>query len=570
MKKSIARKILLVTSIALLTFALAIFFVINSINRQTAIDNSTKLLAVMEKQLQDSGYVSEEQFEKQCKEFVKTSLEDLRITIIKLDGTVLADSVLEDVSAMEDHSKRPEVEGALKGETASSIRKSDTFRINYIYTAKKINVNGAKIILRVAVPVNSINQYLGVILLAMLLILLAVLVIALFISSLIAKTVNKPLMLIKEKLDSVDGSHDRKQIELTKFDEVNTVLEEIDELSEKLNFNLGKYFSEKQKLDFIIQNTNQGIITLNKEMEILLYNKIAAAYFNKLEINEKINKFIRDVSFNENLNKCAESGNYINFDLNLKNGKILEIRFTPIWDSDIFVIIVINDVTDIRKLGIEKQEFFVNASHELNTPLASILGYSEMMLSSGKLEKKFLETINKEALRMKLLISDMLQISELESQKIIEDSKIDIKKIAEDVIVSCQPMAAAKNVILRNQLKKGIIFANSEKMTKLISNLVDNSIKYNNDGGFVEIISDTKDDNVILTVKDNGIGIPQKDLNRIFERFYRIDKDRHKKERGTGLGLAIVKHIALHYDARIDINSKENEGTEITITFKKI
>lgn len=565
MEKSIARKILLIAIIALVIFAFAIFFVLDNMNKKSAEDNSVKLLSVIEKQMINGGYTTEEQY----KEIVKISVEDVRITVISLDGTVLADSMMEDVSSMENHLGRKEIKAALEGKTSSAIRKSNTFNINYIYTAKKVSVNETEVLLRVAVPLSSINGYLSGILIAILIILVILLFLIFIISSFIAENLNKPLKLIKEKLDTVGNSYETKHIQLTKFDEVNTVLMEIDELSEKINSNLKKYLSEKQKLDFIIENTNQGLIALGKGLEIISYNNIAAEYLGaELLLNEKINVLIRDISFNENLNKCANTGEYTNFYMDFESGMILEIKFIPVKESEVLVIIVINDITDSKKLSLEKQEFFVNASHELNTPLSSILGYSEMMLSSNKLERKFLETINKEAERMKNLISDMLQISELENVKNIEDSKINIKKIAEEVLVSYQPKAAAKNIELKTQLKNGFIFANSEKITKLISNLVDNSIKYNNQGGFVEVVTETKNNEVILTVKDNGIGIPKKDLSRVFERFYRVDKNRSKAESGTGLGLSIVKHVAKNYNAPVKLVSKENEGTHITVIFK--
>lgn len=248
------------------------------------------------------------------------------------------------------------------------------------------------------------------------------------------------------------------------------------------------------------------------------------------------------------------------------NGQTYEVRFFPVSFKEVSVIIAAQNVTEIRKTGLEKQEFFANAGHELNTPLSSVIGYSEMLLSEKKYNPGFAETIHKEALRMKLLIEDMLKISELEGNKEIPDGEIDLKPIVEQVITAALPKADGKKIALTAALQCCKIFANAEKITEVAANLIDNAIKYTGEGGAVSVSLKTENGQAVLSVKDNGIGIPQKALSRVFERFYRVDKGRAKSE-GTGLGLAIVKHICNHYNAPIKIKSKEGAGTEITVEF---
>ena len=214
-----------------------------------------------------------------------------------------------------------------------------------------------------------------------------------------------------------------------------------------------------------------------------------------------------------------------------------------------------------------KQEFFTNASHELNTPLSSVLGYSEMLLTEKRYNESFLTTIYDEASRMKLLIEDMLKISEIEESKEIIDEEFDLKSIIEQVVSAALPKAKNKNITLNAYLESCVIFASPKKITEAISNLVDNAIKYTNGGGRVIVRLKPEDGKAVFSVQDTGVGIPEKDHNRIFERFYRVDKGRTKSEGGTGLGLAIVKHVCNHYNAPIKLQSKEGSGTEITIAF---
>ncbi|MCL2176566.1 MAG: ATP-binding protein [Firmicutes bacterium] len=220
-----------------------------------------------------------------------------------------------------------------------------------------------------------------------------------------------------------------------------------------------------------------------------------------------------------------------------------------------------------EKLQKEKQDFFINASHELNTPLTSILGYAEILKKEKAYKEEFVDAIYKQALRMLALISDMLLISELEEMVEFPKETLCLKQIAMEICETHAPKAESKNIKLVTNLEPVTLKANKEKIVELISNLVDNSIKYTNNGGLVEITVKNNKGRPQIIVKDNGIGIEKKHQKRVFERFYRTDKGRSRQEGGTGLGLAIVKHICNLYGAAYTINSEENVGTQITIEF---
>jgi two-component system phosphate regulon sensor histidine kinase PhoR len=280
-----------------------------------------------------------------------------------------------------------------------------------------------------------------------------------------------------------------------------------------------------------------------------------------------VEKLIRGKNIIDNINDALNKHEFISFDWQKPNGEIFEVRLFPLTSEEISLIIVILNVTDIRKISLEKHEFFANAGHELYTPLSSIIGYSEMMLDDKKYNKAFAETINKEATRMKLLIEDMLKISELAENKEIIDERFDLKPVIEQTVKAALPKAESKKIKIKSNLASCFIYANPEKITEVASNLIDNAIKYTNDGGDIEVDLNIKSNKAVLSVMDSGIGIPAQALSRIFERFYRVNKGRSKAEGGTGLGLAIVKHICSHYNAPIKVNSKEGIGTEITVAF---
>jgi len=418
----------------------------------------------------------------------------------------------------------------------------------------------------------STQSYLYGALLAMAVIFIVILAANIFISRYAAEIISKPFILIKEKLGGVlNPETEAKPIVLTKHDDINVVLQDIDEISEKLRLTLANYQAEKRKLDLILDNINQGIVALDSEKRIVSCNRPAEDYFRfEFTAPAPIETVIRNKGILDNINQAVEKDEFIAYDHTRLNGDIFEVRFFPVNFKEMNLIITTQNVTDVRKVSLEKQEFFANAGHELNTPLSSVIGYSEMLLAEKKFNKSFAETINKEALRMKLLIEDMLKISELEENKEIRDEQFDLKTVAEQVITAALPKAENKKVALSGNLESCVIFANAEKITEVVSNLVDNAVKYTDAEGAVEVSLKAENGKAVLSVRDNGIGIPAPSLSRVFERFYRVDKGRAAVEGGTGLGLAIVKHICNHYNAPIKIQSKESVGTEITVAFKGV
>jgi len=558
LNRAIALKIMLVVATALFVSIIAMIFVLTEVNHRNARTTARSYLAVFESYLNTSNDFDN---------LVRLTDGDLRITIISLDGTVLADTLTNDPAELENRSNRPEVIGAIANGIGQDMRVSDTFRVAFLYMAQVVEVGEVEVVLRVAIPVANINNYLWPLIGIMFGMFVVTMLAVMLILPKLTKSVTAPIFMIKKKLEDI-GLEEDSSILLTKHDEINKVLIEIDEISQKLKDALSQSRAERQKLDLILGNIDQGIVALDNEGIIISCNKMAEEFF-CFEYTEpmQIEKVVRNISVLDNIRQALTKKSLILYDHIRASGEIFQVRFLPIAIDKISLIIAVQNVTELRKVATEKQEFFANASHELNTPLSSVVGYSEVLLKDKKFNKVFVETIHKEALRMKLLIEDMLKISELEEDKEIIDEMIAFDQIISQVIIAALPKAINKDIKIVQDLDECVILANSEKITEVVSNLIDNAIKYTNNGGEILVKLKKSAIGVTLTVKDSGIGIPQKDLSRVFERFYRVDKSRIKQEGGTGLGLAIVKHICNYYNASIKLKSKENQGTEISITF---
>ncbi|NCC78634.1 MAG: PAS domain-containing sensor histidine kinase, partial [Clostridia bacterium] len=250
-------------------------------------------------------------------------------------------------------------------------------------------------------------------------------------------------------------------------------------------------------------------------------------------------------------------------DIRIKSAEIFGERITKVG-----TVVVLEDITDLKKLEKMRSQFVANVSHELKTPLTSIKGFSETLkfVKDDETRNKFLDIINDESERLTRLINDILTLSTIEQTKIVKHEEIDVAKETEQVYHLLLPKAESKNISLNlTQNEPIFLYGDRDNYKQLILNLVDNAIKYTKESGKVNIRLNKEQNNLRLVIEDTGVGIPEKHISRIFERFYRVDKARDRAMGGTGLGLAIVKHIVLSMGGTIDVVSKIGEGTRFTI-----
>lgn len=515
--------------------------------------------------------------EEDFKNFVlQSDKEELRISIISTNGVVIADTLSDTAkTTLGNHNNRSDVIEALHNtndEPSFSISTSISQKTPYIYASKKIKSDDfVDYILRVSIPMDSINKYLTTFLFNAVMVITVVVILMAFVLPIMSRNIMNPFYIIKETLDNIYNNRSLTPKNLTGFNDINNIIYDINEVAVDLNNNIIAYQTEKEKLNYVLENIAQGIIAVNKKKEIFFINQFAIDF---LDIGERtvnnLNEIIKDENVIKKIDNAIELARFSKFDTKEHNMDI-EITIIPIRNNEnISALIKFEDVTDIRKLEIEKQDFFINASHELKTPLTSILGYSELLLATGGGKKlnDFVNRINTEALRMKELVMDMLTLSRIEAnwQETV-DEKMDIKEIILNVYDSNKLKAQKRDITIDLNIESAFIMANKEKITEVVNNLVDNAIKYTDDCGNVKIILSTDKDKAIFTVKDTGCGIAPQYLNRIFERFFRVKNNKYLKVNGTGLGLTIVKNICNNYNADIHVKSEENVGTEISVVF---
>ena len=511
---------------------------------------------------------------------LQSDKKDLRISVIATNGIVIADTTIDiALNPMANHTNRSDVIEALHSsgdKTVFSIHTSASQKIPYIYASKKIKAEDYRdYILRISMPMDSVNKYLITFLFTAVMVIGIVIIIMALILPSTAKSIMIPFYSIKETLDNIYKNKSQNIKNLTGFNDINDILYDINELAIDLNNNIIGYQTEREKLNYVLENIAQGIVAINKDKDIFFINQFALELLNSTDSDIKsLNEIIKDKSVIKKIEDAIKLNRFSKFDIKERNMDI-EINVIPILNNkNISALIKFEDVTDIRKIEIEKQDFFINASHELKTPLTSILGYSELLINMRAKDKNenkktdFIKRINAEALRMKELVLNMLTLSRMEAnwQETI-DEKIDLKDIILNVFESNKIKSQKRNINIELDIESAIIIANKEKITEVVNNLVDNAIKYTDDGGEIKIILKNNKDKAIFTVKDNGCGIESKYLNRIFERFFRVKNEKYLKVQGTGLGLTIVKNICAHYNADIYINSEENKGTEISVVF---
>ena len=505
---------------------------------------------------------------------------ELRISVISTNGMVIADTAANSsVNSMANHTNRSDVIRALHSEenkTVFSIHTSISQKIPYIYASKKIKTDDYRdYILRISMPIESVNKYLITFLFTAVMVVGIVIIIMALVLPSLARNIMIPFYSIKETLDNIDSNKSQNIKNLTGFNDINDILYDINELAIDLNNNITGYQTEREKLNYVLENIAQGIVAINKNKDIFFINQFAVELLNMHDNEIKnLNEIIKDKSIVDKIDNAMKLNRFSKFDIKERNMDI-EINVIPILNNkNISALIKFEDVTDIRKIEIEKQDFFINASHELKTPLTSILGYSELLISMNAKDKKedkktdFIKRINSEALRMKELVLNMLTLSRMEAnwQETI-DEKIDIKDIILNVFESNRIKSEKKNINIDLEIEPAIIIANKEKITEVVNNLVDNAIKYTDEGGNIKISLKNNGDKATFTVKDNGCGIENKYLNRIFERFFRVKNEKYLKVQGTGLGLTIVKNICAHYNADIYIESEKDRGTEVSVVF---
>lgn len=356
------------------------------------------------------------------------------------------------------------------------------------------------------------------------------------------------------------------------YDEIRPFIARIAAQNTEIKRQMEKVSSQKIRLQAITENMNEGLMVFDKNKRILTANNCICELFSTIESSVK-HRELSAVTKNEKLAYALEDAltgrkSYLITEI---NEKTFQVFYSPVYEHEKIngVVMLLFDVSEKTEAENIRREFSANVSHELKTPLTTIHGYSQI-INNGIAKPEdilnFTQKIEKESSRLITLIEDIIKLSSLdEGEGRYERQELSLKKIASEVCETLSDKAAEKNISMEISGGDTLIFANLSQITELIYNLCDNAIKYNKENGKVFISISPRQ----ITVRDTGIGIAEEYYERIFERFFRVDKSRSKKVNGTGLGLSIVKHIAKVNDASINVRSKIGEGTEFTVTFSE-
>ncbi len=335
--------------------------------------------------------------------------------------------------------------------------------------------------------------------------------------------------------------------------------------------------SQQSKTEIILEHMADGVMAFSTTKEIVHMNKSAMRMLNITNEDESFDTICQRLKLNVDFSKVMYLPNYQSVEIKTELGELaLSIVFAPFFSDELSpmgIIMIIRNITDSVQTDNVRKEFVANVSHELKTPLTSIRGYSETIMNGDLTYQeilRFSKVINQEANRMSRLVSDLLQLSKMDYNKVNWNkttlNTVDIlKNVCEKVRFEAEEKKHKLELICAENMPT--IYADKDSVQQIIINILTNSIKYTPEGGLIRIYAGPIENRVYIKVIDNGIGIPQKDLGRLFERFYRVDKARSRKMGGTGLGLSIVKEMVDGNNGTINIDSKLNEGTEVTITF---
>lgn len=486
---------------------------------------------------------------------------DYRVTWIGTDGKVLFDSI-SDVDKMENHFEREEVKEALSEGYGASSRYSSTLTQRYLYAAKRLS-DGT--VIRLSVTQNSLL----ILTLGMLQPIMIIFVIAVILSALLASRLSKKIVKPLNELN-LD-----KPLDNEGYDELSPLFRRIDMQQKEIRRQSEELQQKQNEFEVMTSSMSEGIILLNSKGTILSFNKAAANLFgtDRFCIGEDIVSINRSLELVDLLNK-AKVGKHSERIVELRSGRYQMIA-SPVFSNDIIsgIVLLLLDVTDKEKAEQLRREFTANVSHELKTPLHTISGSAEL-LKNGMVKPEdipvFSSRIYSEVQRMIQLVEDIIRLSHLDEGA--EDMKwetVDLYMSAEETVKSLAGEAENAGIKFELYGETVLIKGMKQLIQEIIYNLCDNAIKYNRRDGSVLVEVKDIGDSAIVSVSDTGIGIPDEHQNRIFERFYRVDKSHSKEIGGTGLGLSIVKHAVKLHNAEIELHSIVNKGTEITIKFPK-
>lgn len=516
---------------------------------------------VQGKQLEDELSLAAIAVEKDGRNYLEElQSREYRLTWVAENGDVIYDTQ-SDGESMENHADREEIQEALRNKEGKSSRYSTTLLEKTLYCARRLN-DGS--VLRISV--SSVTIW--VLVLGMIQPILIVVVVTLILSGVLASRISKHIM---EPLNRLDLE---KPLENDTYEELAPLLNRINKQHKQIDMQLSELQRKNDEFAQITYGMTEGLVLLDEKNIILNINPAALKLFHTKR--SSIGKDFLTVERSHNVSHAIQdafSSGHSEIRIE-REGKEYQIHVNRIESNGIVIgaVVLAFDITEAAFAERNRREFTANVSHELKTPLQSIMGSAELMengLVKSEDMTRFVGHIRTEAGRLVTLIDDIIRLSQLDEGCDMPFENVDLYEVASEVMAELADTAAAKDIEVALTGKKVYIKSVRRLLTEIIFNLCDNAIKYNKNGGTVEVAISSQENSASITVKDSGIGIPPEHQARIFERFYRVDKSRSKESGGTGLGLSIVKHAVQYLNGKIELQSSLGQGTVIQIIFQQ-
>lgn len=505
---------------------------------------------------------------------------ETRVTVISPTGEVIIDSE-EDYRLMDNHSSRPEIAEALITGSGSSTRFSKTLNLKMLYVAYRAQSSPEQFIIRLSMKIKDINEITAEYRSRFIIISATLIFFTLFFAFFMSLNFIKPIRVLAELSRRVaQGELNVKAVTgKNESSEIFNLNKSFNEMTDRLRELFSRLKKEKDEVKSIISSISEGILVINNENKVIRTNDSFYELFNVDPLDRLYWEVLREpeiIEFLNNFRKCNHKS--VNRELTFRE-KTLLCSITYLKSRKGFVVLF-SDISEIKRLESMKRDFISNVSHELRTPLTAIKGFTETLLMDERdeVKLKYLNIIHRHNERLINIVKDLLVLSELEKSgtsrtpwhNLVID-KIEIASMLERVVELLREKLAQKGLKLIVSQEEGLesFEGDAFKIEQLLINLISNGIKYS-DHGTLEVQVKKRGKNVVIVVKDEGIGIPPGDLERIFERFYVVDKSRSKKSGGTGLGLSIVKHVTLLHRGEIKVESKQNQGTSFIITLPAV
>ena len=514
---------------------------------------------VQESQLRDELSLAAVGVEQNGMDYLrKLESDQYRITWLRADGAVLYDTRA-DAESMENHAQRQEVQQALATGEGESSRYSATLLQKTVYYAKRLP-DGT--VLRL----SAIRVTTGVLVLNMLQPILLVLAVALILSGVLASRLARR---ITEPLNRLDLEH---PLENDTYEELAPLLRRMEHQRRQIDRQMDELRRRSEEFEQITGSMSEGLVLLDEAGVILSINPAARRLLDAAEncVGQDLLTVDRDVALSDALRQAAEQG-HSEF-RGQRNGREYQFDVTRIQSEGrtAGTVLLVFDVTERAFAERNRREFTANVSHELKTPLQGIIGSAEL-LENGLVKQedvpRFIGHIRSEAQRLVTLIGDIIRLSQLDEGEPMPAEPVELLALAREAAESLQGAAAARHVTITVEGEPVELTGVRRLLHEIVFNLCDNAIKYNTDGGRVQVTVTKENETAAVTVRDTGIGIPPDQQDRVFERFYRVDKSHSKASGGTGLGLSIVKHAVQYHHGAIHLQSEVGKGPEIRVTF---